>query len=173
MVRGLPAISHIGQFCDTCVITKHHRASFLVEAQYYEQEPLELVHGDLCGPVTPATPRGMHYFLLLVDDATRYMWVALLMTKDAATDAIKHLQAMAEKGSGRKLQVLRTDNAREFTAVEFAAHYADEGIPHYYSAPYSPQQNGVMERRNQMMVAMARALLKQRNLPTWFWGRPW
>jgi hypothetical protein len=103
MACGLPAISHIGQFCDTCVITKHRRAPFPVEAQYNEQEPLELIHGDLCGPVTPATPSGMRYFLLLVDDATWYMWMALLMTKDVATDAIKHLQAMAKKGSGRKL----------------------------------------------------------------------
>jgi hypothetical protein len=46
------------------------------------------------------------------------MWVALLMTKDATADAIKHLQAVVEKGSGRKLRVLRTDNGREFTAAE-------------------------------------------------------
>jgi hypothetical protein len=59
---------------------------------------LEFVHGDLCGPVMPATPGSRRYFLLLVDDATRYMWVALLTTKDAAADAIKHLQAVAEKG---------------------------------------------------------------------------
>jgi transposase InsO family protein len=93
------------------------------------------------------------------------MWVALLTTKDAVTDAIKHPQAVAEKESGRKLGVLRTNNTWEFIVGEFAAYYADEGIPHYYSAPYSPQQNGVVERRNQMMVAMAWALLKQRNLP--------
>jgi transposase InsO family protein len=170
MVRGLPAISHVGQFCDTCVITKHRQAPFPVEAQYHAQEPLELVHGDLCGPVTPATPGGRRYFLLLVDDATRYMCLALLTTKDAVADAIKHLQAVAEKGSGRKLRVLRTDNGREFTAGEFAAYCADEGIQRHYSAPYSPQQNEVMERRNQMVVAMARALLKQRNLPARFWG---
>ena len=65
---------------------------------------------------------------MLVDDATRYMWVALLTTKDADANAIKHVQAVAEKGSGCKLQVLRTDNGREFTAVEFAVHSVDEGI---------------------------------------------
>ena len=75
------------------------------------------------------------------------MWVALLTTKDAAADAIKHLQAVAEKGSGRKLRVLRTNNGREFTATEFAVYCADEGIQRHFSAPYSPQQNGVVERR--------------------------
>jgi transposase InsO family protein len=138
MVRGLPAIDHVGQFCDTCVITKHRCTPFPAEAQYRAQDPLELVHGDLCGLISPATPSGRRYFLLLVDDATRYIWVALLTTKDAAADAVKHLQALAEKKSGRKLRALRTDNGREFTVTEFAA-YCAEGIERHYSAPYSPR----------------------------------
>jgi len=96
---------------------------------------LELVHGDLCGPISPATPGGRRYFLLLVDDATRYMWVALLTTKDMAADAIKHLQAVAEKQSGKKLRTLRTDNGREFTVGEFTAYCAEEGIQRHYSPP--------------------------------------
>jgi transposase InsO family protein len=160
MVRGLPAIDHVGQFCDTCVITKHRRTPFPAEAQYRTQDPLELVHGDLCGPISPVTPGGRRYFLLLVDDAMRYMWVALLTTKDATVDAVKHLQALAEKKSGRKLWALCTYNGREFTVAEFAAYCVEEGIERHYSAPYSPQQNGVMERRNQTVVAMAQALLK-------------
>jgi transposase InsO family protein len=161
MVRGLPAIDHVSQFYDTCVITKHRSTPFPAEAQYRAQDPLELIHGDLCGPISLATPGGRRYFLLLVDDATRYMWVALLTTKDATTDVVKHLQAVAEKKSGRKLRVLRTDNGREFTVAEFMAYYAEKGIKRHYSAPYSPQQNGVVERRNQTVVAMARALLKR------------
>jgi hypothetical protein len=51
--------------------------------------PLELVHGDLCGPISPATPAGNRYFLLLVDDYSRFMWVKLLRTKDEAVDAIR------------------------------------------------------------------------------------
>jgi transposase InsO family protein len=64
------------------------------------------------------------------------MWVALLTTKDAAVDAVKHLQAMAKKKSGRKLQALRTDNGCEFTVAEFTAYCAEEGIKRHYSAPY-------------------------------------
>ena len=56
------------------------------------------------------------------------------------------------------------------TAAEFAAYCADEGIQRHYSAPYSPQQNGVVERRNQTVVGMARALLKQRGVPAMYWG---
>jgi 5'-3' exoribonuclease 2 len=97
------------------------------------KEKLELVHGDLCGPVTPATPGGRHYFLPLVDDVSRYMWAILLDTKAAASDTIKRHQAAAEE-CGRKLRVLRTDNGGQFTVAEFAAYCADEGIQRHYSA---------------------------------------
>jgi hypothetical protein len=56
------------------------------------------------------------------------------------------------------------------TAAEFASYCADEGVQRHYSAPYNPQQNGVVERRNQTVVGMARALLKQRGMPAVFWG---
>lgn len=91
MVREMPRIDHVEQLCDTCVITKLKRRSFPHQASYCAQEQLELVHGDLCSPVTPATPGGRRYFLLLVDDASRYMWAILLPTKVAAADAIKQV----------------------------------------------------------------------------------
>jgi transposase InsO family protein len=128
------------------------------------------VHGDLCGPVTPVTPGGRRYFLLLVDDLTRYMWVVVLRSKGEAANAIRRAQAVAEAECGRKLRVLRTDNGGEFTTVEFASYCADEGVQRHYSMSYSPQQNGVVERRNQTVVGMARALLKQRGMSTIFWG---
>jgi transposase InsO family protein len=113
---------------------------------------------------------GRRYFLLLVDDATRDMWVVLLTANSEASSAIKRIQAAAKKECGPKLQVLRTNNGGEFTAAEFAAYCADEGITRHFSAPYTMQKNGVVERRNQTVVAMARALLKQRRMPVEFWG---
>jgi transposase InsO family protein len=115
------------------------------------------VHGDLCGPVTLATPGGRCYFLLLVDDLSRYMWVVVLGSKE-------------EVECGRKLRVLRTDNGGEFRVAEFASYCADEGVQRHYSASSSPQQNGIIERRNQTVVEMALALLKQRGMPAVFWG---
>ena len=70
----------------------------------------------------------MEFRRVLFRSATRYMWVALLTTKDMAADAIKHLQAMAEKQSCKKLRTLRTDNRRVFTVGKFTAYYAEEGI---------------------------------------------
>jgi transposase InsO family protein len=85
------------------------------------------VHGDLCGSVTPVTPGGRRYFLLLVDDLSRYMWVVVLDNKGEVADTIRRMQAAAEECS-RKLRVLRTDNGDEFTTAEFASYCADEGV---------------------------------------------
>jgi len=120
--------------------------------------------------VTPVTPGGRRYFLLLVDDLSRYMWVMILGSKGEAADAIRRAQAAAEAESGRKLRVLCIDNGGEFTTAEFVAYCVDEGIQRHYCVPYSPQQNGVVERCNQTVVGMARALLKQRGMPAIFWG---
>jgi hypothetical protein len=81
MVHGLPSISHVEQFRDTCVLAKHHRGVFQKQSKYRVDKTLKLVHCDLYGPVKSATPGGRRYFLLLVDDATRYMWVVLLTAK--------------------------------------------------------------------------------------------
>jgi transposase InsO family protein len=160
----------VGQFCDVCVLTKQRRLPFPQQSSFRAKERLELVHRDLCGPMTPATPGGRRYFLLLIDDLSRYMWVVVLGSKGEAADAIRRAQAATEAECGRKLRVLCTDNGGEFTAAEFALYCADEGVQRHYSAPYNPRQNGVVERRNQTVVGMARALLKQRGMPAVFWG---
>jgi hypothetical protein len=108
----------VEQFCDICVLIKQRRLSFPQQLSFRDKERLKLVHGDLCGPVTPATPGGRCYFLLLIDDLSRYMWVVVLVSKGEA----------AEAECGRKLRVLRTDNNGEFTVAEFTSYYADEGV---------------------------------------------
>jgi transposase InsO family protein len=170
MVRDLLSLDHVKQFCDVCMLTKQRRLPFPQQSSFRAKERLELVHGDLCGPVTPATPGGRRYFLLLVDDLSRYRWVVLLGSKGEAADVIRRAQAAAEAECGRQLRVLRTDIGGEFTTAEFASYCADEGVQRHYSAPYSPQQNGVVERHNQTVVVMARALLKQRGMPDVFRG---
>ena len=106
MVRGLPSISHVDQICDGCLIGKQRRSPFPQEARYRANDRLELVHGDLCGPIAPATHGGKRYFLLFVDDMSRYMWLILLRSKDEAVDAIKRFQAGVEVETGRKLWAL-------------------------------------------------------------------
>jgi hypothetical protein len=134
MVRGLPSFDHVEQFCDVCVLTKQRRLPFLQQSSFRAKERLELVHGDLCGLVTPATPGGRRYFLLLIDDLSRYMCVVVLGSNGEAANVIRRAQAAAEVECGRKL---RTDNGGEFTTAEFITYCADEGVQCHYSAPYS------------------------------------
>jgi hypothetical protein len=97
MVRGLPPITDVDQFYHTCILAKHRRSAFLKQSKYRADKALELVHGDLYGPVKPVTPGGRRYFLLLVDDATNYMWVALLAAKSEAAGAIRRIHVAAEE----------------------------------------------------------------------------
>jgi hypothetical protein len=128
MVRGLPPIEQVDKLCDACLAGKQRRNSFPEVARYRAERTLEIVHGDLCGPISPATPSGGRFFLLLVDDKSRFMWLSVMSTKDQAAAAIKVFQERTEAESGLKLGVLRTDRGGEFTSVEFAEYCAAEGV---------------------------------------------
>jgi transposase InsO family protein len=121
---------------------------------------LDLVHDDLCGPITSVTPGGKKYFLLLVDDRSRFMWVALLATKSDTLAAVKMFTAKVE--TGRHLCMLRTYNGGEFTSIEFETYYVENGIERQHTMAYTAQQNDIVERRNQSVVSMAHILLKSR-----------
>ena len=148
MVTGLPHIEHAGELCDSCLVGKQRRLQFPKMAKYRAAEALELVHGDPCGPIKPATHGGRKYFIVLVDDCRRFMWLQLLTSKTEAAEAVKKFKVRAKADSGKKLRVLRTDRGGEFTSVEFTAYCADQGVVRHHTAPYSPQKNDVVERRN-------------------------
>jgi hypothetical protein len=98
------------------------------------------------------------------------MWLTLLPSKDGAALAIRRVQAAAERKSGHQLVALRTDWGGEFTSANLTAYCADLGIHRQHSAPYTPQQNGVVEHRNQTVLATARSMMKAKKLPGKFWG---
>ena len=106
--------------CEACRLGSRRHISFSKQAEYRARELLDLVHGNLCGPIVPATSRGNKYFLLLVDDLSRYMWVVAIPSKDCATAAIKEIQARAEGMPGRKLRALCTDHGSKLTSMVFA-----------------------------------------------------
>ena len=146
MVEGLPLIRRLEQVCDDCALCKHHRKLFPSMSAYRAQSNLELTHGDLCGPITPRTPGGKSYFLLIMDDYSRYMWLELLATKDEALSYIKSFKSAAEVESGCRLKVFRTDRGGEFISNAFADYCKEHGIKRNTTTPYTAQQNGVVER---------------------------
>ena len=107
-----------------------------------------MFHSDLCGQISPPTPGGKAYFLLVVDDHSRYMWIELLRSKDEALAYLKKIKARAETELEGKLKAVRTDRGGEFNSSQFIVFCTEFGIKHYTTTPYTPQQNGVVERRN-------------------------
>ena len=120
---------------------------------------------DICGPITPLSLGGSRYFLLIIDDFSRLTWVAVLQCKSDAFEAFKHFKNLAETEKGVKIKALRSDRGGEFTSEEFSKFCLEHGIKRQLSAPYSPQQNGIVERKNRTVVSMVRAMLKAKELP--------
>jgi transposase InsO family protein len=114
-----------------------------------------MVHGDLCGLIKPTTPGGKKLFLLLVDDFSGFMWLVLLLSTDEAADVIKRVRAQSERTSGRKLGYLWTNRGGKFLSADFFEYCVETGMRRQLTTSYSPQQNGVVEHRNQPVVAMA------------------
>ena len=119
LVCGMPLLDHVDQVCDACLIGKHQRTPFPQRALSQSTEVLQLLHGDICGPIVPLMPNGNCYFLLLVDDYSRYMWIALLPSKDATATAIKRIQAAVERKTRKLVRTLRIDRGGEFLARDF------------------------------------------------------
>jgi transposase InsO family protein len=166
----MPLVDRVEQVCDGCTLGKPHRKPFPQSSSFRVSQGLEPVHADLCGKINPPTPGGKLYFLLVVDDHSRYMSVELLRTKDEALSYFKKIKQQAELEHEKKLKALRTDRGGEFNSNLFTVFCNETGIKHYTTTPYSPQQNGVVERYNQMVVEMARCMLKTKKMPPKFWG---
>jgi transposase InsO family protein len=96
------------------------------------------------------------------------MWLELLATKDQALYYFKKIKASAETELGEKLRAIRTDRGGEFNSQLVTIFCNETGIKHYTTTPYTPQQNGVVERRNQTVVEMARCMLKSKGVPPKF-----
>jgi transposase InsO family protein len=125
----------VEQLCESCLAGKQWRTSFPHQATRRASKSLELLHGDLCGPVSPPTPRGNKYFLLLVDDYSRYLWVSLISSKDQAATEIRIIQSAAERKSDNILCALRTDRGGEFIASQFREYCAELGIRRELTTP--------------------------------------
>ncbi|XP_074328413.1 uncharacterized protein LOC141666321 [Apium graveolens] len=105
MVIGLPKIPKPKSICGGFLMSKQAHKSFPPKSNFVAKECLELIHGDICGPITPITTGGNRYFLLLVDDYSRVIWVYLLKSKDEALEAFQKFKVLVENGRDQKIKV--------------------------------------------------------------------
>ncbi|CAI7805141.1 unnamed protein product, partial [Closterium sp. NIES-53] len=165
-VKG--ALKEIGS-CPTCLETKFTKFPFS-SGMGPAKAPLAIVHMDMVGPTGAPSLSGSCYFLTIVDDHTRAVWVYPLKTKgEMAAAVLKEWMPRAQMESGHKVKVIRTDNGGEFIGADFEAVLKKKGIQHQLTVPYNPQQNGVAERFNRTLQEGARTLLGCAGLPDPFW----
>ncbi|CAA7013624.1 unnamed protein product [Microthlaspi erraticum] len=170
LVVGIPEVNIEKKVCDSCLMGKQTRQVFPQATSYRADKVLELVHGDLCGPITPSTPAGNKYIFVLIDDHSRYMWTILMKEKSDAINRFKRFKSLVEQESGKKIQTFRTDRGGEFVSQEFNSFCESAGIKRHLTVPYTPQQNGVVERRNRTLMEMTISILKHMSLPSFLWG---
>lgn len=170
LVSGVTNVNVTNEVCPSCLLGKQARKMFPQATTYRATRPMELLHGDLCGPITPSTMGGNRYIFVVIDDHTRYMWISLLKEKSEVFERFKKLRGMIEKETGESIATFRTDRGGEFTSHKFNQYCEEAGIKRHLTAPYSPQQNGVVERRNRTLMGMARSILKHMHMPSYLWG---
>ncbi|KAK2398761.1 putative mitochondrial protein [Trifolium repens] len=169
MVYGLPIIEEKSGVCEGCMLGKHHRQPFPKGGAWRAKQVLELVHTDVCGPMNTLSHGKNWYFILFIDDFTRMTWVYFMRQKSEVFVIFKKFKAFIEKQSGRFIQMLRSGRGKEYTSNEFHKFCEDEGVERQLTVGYTPQQNGVSERKNQTVMEMAKSMLFEKGLPKTFW----
>ncbi|GJR77583.1 retrovirus-related pol polyprotein from transposon TNT 1-94 [Tanacetum coccineum] len=170
IVRNLPKLKFDQHFCDACKIGKQAHASHKAKNVVSTTRCLELLHMDLFGPSAVRSYGGNRYTLVIVDDYSRYTWTRFLKDKTEAFDQFEIFSRKIQNQLGCSIVSIRTDHGREFdNEVQFGEFCNTNGITHNFSAPRTPQSNGVVERKNRTLQEMSRTMLNEQSLPQNFW----
>ncbi|GKA20865.1 retrovirus-related pol polyprotein from transposon TNT 1-94, partial [Tanacetum coccineum] len=160
LVRNLPKLKFDQHFYDACKIGKQAHVSHKAKNIVSTTRCLELLHMDLFGPSVVRSYGGNHYTLVIVDDYSRYTWTRFLKDKTEAFDQFEIFSKKIQNQLGCTIVSIRTDHGREFdNEVQFGEFCNANGITHNFSAPRTPQSNGVVERKNRTLQEMSRAML--------------
>nr|GEX30195.1 RING-H2 finger protein ATL67-like [Tanacetum cinerariifolium] len=141
-----------------CAMGKSKKKSHKPKSEDTNQEKLYLLHMDLCGPMRAESVNGKKYILVIGDDYSRFTWVKCLRSKDEAPDFIIKFLKMIQVRLKVPVRRILTDNGTEFVNQTLREYYEQVGISHETSVARSPQQNGVVERRNRTLIEAARTM---------------
>ncbi|GJW30184.1 retrovirus-related pol polyprotein from transposon TNT 1-94 [Tanacetum coccineum] len=171
LVRGLPKLKfEKDHLCSACALGKSTKKPHKPKSEDTNQEKLYLLHMDLCGPMRVASVNGKKYILVIVDDYSRFTWVKCLRSKDEAPAFIINFLKMIQVRLKETVRRIRTDNGTEFVNQTLREYYEKVGISHETSVARSPQQNGVVERRNRTLIEAARTMLIYAKAPLFLWA---
>jgi hypothetical protein len=157
--------------CRACIEGKMHELPHPSKMIISSKRVLELLHMDLFGPPTHASLGGKKYCFVIVDDYSRYTWVYFFKNKYETQQTFKDFTNDVQHQYGQDILMIRSDNSTEFKNYTLNDFLRDEGIHYQYSSPYTPQQNGVAERKYQTLMDMARTMLAEFKSPYKFWAK--
>ena len=156
--------------CKGCALGKSHRQKFPKTGRRRAEKIGEIIHSDLCGPMSVASPTGSLYYVLFQDDASGFRIVYFLKRKNEVFNYFKIFVARIFTETGKRVSTFRTDNGGEYVDSEFQKYLESNGIRHETCAPYTPEQNGVSERANRTLVESALSNLFDLDLPRDLWA---
>jgi hypothetical protein len=113
---------------------------------------------------------GKKYAYVVVDDFSRYTWINFIREKSDVFEVFKELCLKLQREKESPVIKIRSDHGKEFENNKFAEFCSSEGIHHEFSSPITPQQNGVVERKNRTLQESARAMIHAKKLPYHFWA---
>ncbi|GJS59677.1 retrotransposon protein, putative, ty1-copia subclass [Tanacetum coccineum] len=154
--------------CVSCLSGKMARKPYSHQVER-AKDLLGLIHTDVCGPFRIVSRQGASYFVTFTDDFSRYGYVYLLKHKHEVFETFKVFQKEVENQLGKTIKSLRSDRGGEYMSQEFLDHLKEHGIIAHRTPPYTPQNNGVSERRNRTLLDMVRSMMSQTTLPKSFW----
>ena len=171
LVRGLPKITfRVDRICDACQLGKLKKSSFKLKDMISTSKPLELLHLDLFGPSQIQSINHNRYVFVIVDDYSRFTWTIFLKHKSDAFEMFKSFSKRIQNQFSLKIITIRSDHGGEFENEKFEEFCNKKGITHNFSFPRTPQQNGVVERKNRTIQECARTMLSDSKLPKHFWA---
>nr|GFA31101.1 hypothetical protein [Tanacetum cinerariifolium] len=160
IVVGLLKLKFVkDHLCSSCELGKAKRKSFHTKLTPSSKRRLQVLHMDLCGPMRVASINRKRYVLVIVDEYSRYTWTHFLRSKDETPVVLIDFLRLVQRGLQAQVRVVRTDKGTEFLNQTLHAYFAAEGIHHQTSVARTPEQNGVVKRRNRTLVDAARTML--------------
>ncbi|KAK5670322.1 hypothetical protein QVD99_8718 [Batrachochytrium dendrobatidis] len=156
--------------CVACIEGKAVRHPFPKRSTHVATQVNVLLHMDLEGPFHDTALGGYKYYLIIVDDYSRYSHLYPMISKDQTFQRFKEHVAAVELSKGLPVRAIRTDNGGEFTSSAFQQFLKLKGIEVQRTTPYTPQQNGVAERKNRTIVSAVRAMFAGCKLGREFWA---
>ena len=138
-VEGLPEIQakHEG-VCKGCAKGKNTKTTFQ-SSESKSKGILEIIHSDVCGPMSSRSLSRYVYYVSFIDDFSRKTWIYFMKNKDEVFSKFKEFKALIENHTEKKIKTFRSDNGGEFTSNEFKELYKDSGIKRELSNPYNPR----------------------------------